>query len=584
MIDLNERNFEMIIIKRGLKLGSVASCVLLMMSLMGITSLLRASEPGVSGSSDLGKYLINLPFTMPEMKEPQFPNTSVTIMDFGAIGDGLTMNTQAFANAIQKCVQSGGGTVVVPPGTWLTGPIKLESNINLHLERGALVLFSKRFEDFPLVAGYDGKSKKYVVTPPVYAYRATNIAITGAGVFNGSGEAWRYVKKDKLTDQQWKELVKSGGVISADGKEWWPSKAAMEGESYLKTLEKSGKEVTAEDYAKAREFLRPDLIRFIQCDGVLLDGPSFENSPRFHVHLVQSENIIIRNINIYTEWYAQNGDALDISACRNVLVYKSTINAGDDGICIKPANISQRQKEGPACENIVIEDCLVHHAHGGFVIGSETSGGAKNIYVKNCIFSGTDVGLRFKSLRGRGGLIENIYVDSVRMNSIAQEAILFDLYYGDESPDVRATTKKDLKTTEPVTDKTPRLQNFSIKNIFCDGANRAMLINGLPEMPVKNIVLENITIRAKTGVLCVNADSISIKNATILPDGGPIVIVNQSTNILLNTVTYPQRADAFLSVMGDKTQNIQVGNVDLTKAKEKAVFDEKASKESVIYK
>ncbi|TAK63886.1 MAG: glycoside hydrolase family 28 protein, partial [Bacteroidetes bacterium] len=365
-------------------------------------------------SGEIEKYLSLLPFTMPPLKEPVFPDTRVSIVEHGAVNDGRTLNTQAINSAIQACAKTGGGKVVVPPGTWLTGSIKLESNVNLHLERGALVQFSGRVEDYSLMAGFDGKSKRYFVSPPLYSYRATNIAITGEGVIDGAGEKWRYVKKEKLTEQQWRELTQSGGVVTPDGRQWWPSKAAMEGEAYLAELqkrEKSGDNVSAEDYAKAREFLRPDMVRLVQSEGILLDGPTFQNSPRFHVYLFQSENIIVRNIKIKTEWYAQNGDGLDLNSCRNVLMYNSRVDVGDDAICLKPGNIADKQKPGPACENIVIADCIVNHGHGGFVIGSESHGGARNVYVKNCIFAGTDVGLRFKSLRGKGGVIENIYID-----------------------------------------------------------------------------------------------------------------------------------------------------------------------------
>jgi len=521
---------------------------------------------------------------MPQINEPVFPEKSVSILEHGAVADGQTLNTKAFEAAIEACAKAGGGIVVVPPGTWLTGPIKLESNVNLHLERGALIQFSSHIEDFPLIAGFDGKSKHYQTTPPIFGYRLRNVAITGEGVIDGGGEAWRPVKKEKQTPGQWKKLTGSGGALTSDGKIWWPSKEAAEGEEYVKGLDKS-KSATREDYARAREYLRPNLVQFVQCKGILLDGPTFRNSPRFHVHPIQSENIIVRNVEILTEWYAQNGDGLDLSSCRNVIVYNTIVDAGDDAICIKPAKIAGDQEPGPACENIVIANCVVYHGHGGFVIGSESRGGARNISVKNCIFSGTDVGIRFKSMRGRGGLVENIYIDSIQMRGIVNEAILFDMYYNEGSPESQATAGADSKSIEPVGDLTPRFQNIYIKNIVCNGASRPLLINGLPEMPVRNILLENLHIASAKGALCIDADSIRLINASFtIREGSPVVSLRDSRNIFLTKVSCPEGAELFLTVEGEKSGNIQLQGIELSKAKKGIELGIGVKPESVVKK
>jgi DNA sulfur modification protein DndE len=505
----------------------------------------------------------DLPFAMPGVEVPSFPERIISIVDFGAVADGYRLNTKAFAGAVDACTKAGGGTVIVPSGTWLTGPIKLQSNVNLHLERGALIQFSKRIEDFTIIERFDRKSRRYVITPPIYADKATNIAITGYGVIDGAGESWRYVKREKLTERQWRELTRSGGVVTPDGREWWPSEEAMKGEEYLQGLEKSGRKATADDYAKAKEFLRPDLVRLSQCNGILLDGPTFQNSPRFHVHLVESEDIIVRDVKILTEWYAQNGDGLDLSSCRNVVVYNITVNVGDDGICVKPGNISEDQNPGPACENIVIADCIVYHAHGGFVIGSESFGGARNISVRNCLFMGTDVGIRCKSARGRGGLIEDVFIDGIQMRAIEDEAILFDMYYGGSSPEVEAQKPLDSRRTEPVNDRTPRFQNFSIKNVVCNGAERAVLIHGLPEMPVRNITFKNVSISAKLGVLCLDAEGIQLDSCRIIPASGPVVELRQSRSVAVNGGRFPKLPDVFLKVVGEASKNIQLVGVGI---------------------
>lgn len=549
--------------------------------LIGVSGLAQTPPPS---TDEVARHCTNLPFQMAAPSVPAFPEFRVSILDHGAVPDGHTLNTKAFADAIEACARAGGGTVVVPPGAWLTGPIRLESNINLHLEAGALLQFSRRIADYPLIAGLNGKSKRFIFAPPIHAYRAKNIAITGSGVIDGGGEVWRPVKKEKLTSRQWKILTEGGGVVTPDGKVWWPSKQAMEGEAYLRDLEKTSRTLTAEDFARAGEFLRPDLVRLVECTGILLDGPTFRNSPRFHVYLVQSESIVVRRISIVCDWYAQNGDGLDLNGCRNAVIYGVTVDAGDDGICIKPGKIASTQAAGPACENIVIDDCTVYHAHGGFSVGSETYGGARNIVVRNCTYIGTDVGLRFKSARGKGGTIRDLFIDGIRMRSIQNEAILFDLSYGGDSPEVEATKRGGEDQPEPVTDLTPQFRDISIRNIVCDGAARAVLIHGLPEMAVKNIRIEDMHISSDKGIWCVDADSISITGADLRPASGPVVTVNQSTNLLLKNITYPQGAESFISVDGRTTRNIRLEGVDVSRSKKAIIYAPTASTDAVIQK
>ncbi len=539
----------------------------LTVTLVAFTAMTLAQTPTSLIKDEVQRYTSNLSFQMPEVNVPTFPDYRVSIADFGASPDGRTMNTDAFARAIRQVSEKGGGIVVVPPGTWLTGPIKLEDNIDLHVERGAVIQFSKRVDDFPLIAGLDGKSKRYIVTPPLYAFRAKNVGISGEGVIDGAGEVWRYVKKEKLTAAQWKELTASGGVVSQNGREWWPSKEAMEGEEYLKGLEKSGRRPTKEDFAHVREFLRPDLVQLVQCDGILLDGTTFENSPRFHVRPAQSQNVIIRNIKIRAPWYGQNTDGLDPTSCRNVIIYGITVDVGDDGICLKPGSIASSQTPGPACQNFVIADCVVYQAHGGFVIGSESYGGVNNVYVHNCTFIGTDVGLRFKSLRGNGGLVENVFIDGIQMRAIVAQAILFDMYYGGGSPDVEAEKHDNIREAHPVTDRTPRFQNFSIKNVVCNGAETAFLIKGLAEMPIKSITLDNIAIQSNRGVVISQADGVEMQNFYIAPKSGPVLDLDGARNITVKRMEFPKGSDLFLKVSGEESAGIKVEGVELGRAK-----------------
>ena len=286
----------------------------------------------------------DVPFQMPEVQVPIFPDRTMNIIEHGAVGDGQTMNTKAFANAIQACAQAGGGKVVVPAGVWLTGPIKLESNINLHVEGGAMILFSKNRNDFPLVPIPNPTSRNFLCANPISGYNLENVAITGDGIIDGSGEVWRPMKKEKYTASQWKHIIASGGVVSEDGKMWWPSQQAMQGEEYLESMRKGRKKATIEEVAVARDYLRPNMVVFNKCEKVLLDGPTFQNSPKFNVNPIQCEDVMIRNIKVLNAWNAQNGDGIDIGSCHNVVVSHCMVDVGDDAICLKPSKIEKGKR------------------------------------------------------------------------------------------------------------------------------------------------------------------------------------------------------------------------------------------------
>ena len=455
-------------------------------------------------------YLQSAPFKMPAVAEPTFPDKTFSIKDFGAVGDGEAINTVAFAKAIEACSKAGGGKIVVPAGLWLTGPIELQSNINLVVERGALIQFTGDRTQYPIIQMKG--SNNYVVASPIYGSGLKNVAITGEGILDGAGENWRPLKKSKATEPQWKQFTKTG-VVSNDGQVWWPSKEAMEGEAYLKRLKKEKPNATAEDYLPARDFLRPKMVVINNSDKVLIEGVTIRNSPSFVFNPNNCTNLTMRSANIFNEYWAQNGDGIDISACKNVLIYKCNVSAGDDGICMKSSGST---KPGEArLENVVIAGCHVYHAHGGFVIGSNTDGGMNNIYVKDCDFVGTDVGIRVKSNSGRGGMVHNIFIKDIFMTDIVDEAVLFDTYYEDVTA---GKNVKDVKTT--VRDKIPQFEDFFISNVYCRDAKTAISITGLPEMPVKKINFENVTISASQGFLQKDAKDINFKNVKLILPGG----------------------------------------------------------------
>jgi polygalacturonase len=506
-----------------------------------------------------------LPFKMQVVKAPVFQKNTVNILQYGAVGDGVFDNTKAIADAIDAVSNKGGGTVIVPEGLWLTGPIVFKSNINLNLANGALLLFSDDKSKYPVAPSIEGLNNR-MCQSPISGRNLENIAITGQGVLDGNGDAWRAVQKGKLTESQWRKLVNSGGIVNEQGTEWYPS------ESYQKGMQRSNNQnvssITDESgWLAIKDFLRPRMVSFIRCKNVLLDGVTFQNSPSWCLHPLLCENVILSGVTVRNPWYSQNGDGLDLESCKNAVVYKCSFDVGDDGICIKSGKDADGRKRGAPCENVIVSECIVYHAHGGFVIGSEMSGGVRNFDVSKCLFMGTDVGLRFKSLRGRGGIVENIYIRDINMLNIPNEAILFDLYYGGRAPGERAgdNNGETQNKLTPVTEETPVFKNIFIKNITCNGALRAMFFNGLPEMNLKNISVENSTFTTTGGADLRESDGLKIENVIINVKSGPIVKLYNVKNLNLNKVSSTKANADVLKVDGKTTTNISLQNTGFKK-------------------
>jgi len=513
-------------------------------------------------------------FELPKIYTPHFKKDTFNILDYGAIADGLTLNSAAINKTIEACAAKGGGTVLIPAGSFVTGPIIMKSNINLHLNKGALIIYTPDFDQYPLVISTFEGVDAVRCQSPFTAEHLENIAITGEGIMNGNGFYWRPLQKDKVSESQWvAHQKKYGGVLNENKKTWYNSPKALKG-SLTNNIGKITAGKTAKDFEDVKDFLRPNMIRIFDCKNILIEGVTFENSPAWTTHINTSEHITMRNVTVKNPWYGVNTDALDLESSKNALVEDCHFDTGDDGICIKSGRDAEGRKKGLPTKDVIVKNCVVYHAHGGFVVGSEMSGGTNNMFVSNCTFIGTDIGLRFKTTRGRGGMVENIYVNNINMKDIAAEAILFDMYYMAKDPVVLAGEKREppVVETKPVDETTPQFQNFYFRNITCNGASKGIFVRGIPEMHVKNVLIENAVLQADEGIDIQEASNITLNNVTMLSKNTkPVAYILNSDNISINNLKYKDSADILAMVQGERTKAVSILNTDATKAKQKLV-------------
>ncbi len=439
---------------------------------------------------------------------PRIPDREVNILDFGAVSGGIVSNTAAIGKAIKAAAAEGGGRVVVPAGLWLTGPITLESNIELRVEAGAVVRFDKNKEEYPLyVSDYEGM-EAIRARSPIQAEHASNIAITGKGVIDGGGEAWRPTKQCKVTKKQWEEMLqKSPYVVQGkDGGIWMPTETIYEAWNLAK--QKSDELKDLEQAAKYYDYFRPVMVYLCECDHVLIEDITLQNSPAWNVHPLFCSHITIRDAVIRNPYYAQNGDGLDLESCRYAHIHHTVFDVGDDGICIKSGKGAKARETKRPTEYVSIHDCTVYHGHGGFVVGSEMSRGVRHLEVKNCSFLGTDVGIRFKSALGRGGVVEDIDISAIQMMNIEKEAIIFTMGYvldDEKSPDAAQFSEEDI----------PYFRNIRMEKITCSGAEIGLKVEGLKQTAqpaIDEIYLKDSILAAKTEQQIQNAGNIVLEN------------------------------------------------------------------------
>lgn len=497
-------------------------------------------------------------------RTPVFRRDTLSIVRFGALGDGHTLDTRPIQHAIDSMHRRGGGVVRIPSGLWKSGPLVLRSRVNLQLDKGATLFFTDDLTQYPLVAGSWEGLPQMRNQSPISAREATDIAITGSGVIDGNGAAWRMVKKDKTTESQWKRLLASGGVLSDDRKTWYPSPSSLRGSKLTNPgVIEPAKRIG--DYQQVKDFLRPNLLALDRCRNILLQGVSFRNSPAWCLHPLLCENITVKNIRVENPWYAQNGDGIDVESCTNVLIENSVFDVGDDALCMKSGRDASGRARGVPTSHVTIRDCTVHSAHGGFVIGSEMSGGIHDIDVRRCTFIGTDIGLRFKTVRGRGGVVRNVRISDIVMKDIQGEAILFDMYYMAKDP-VPAVGEPDVLpdiSPMPLDETTPCFRDFTIERVRCAGAERAIFVRGLPEMKISGIRFRDMHITSRKGVLLQESERMSLEDITLrTEDRDQVVDIMQARDVTFQNLRADTPAEALFRVNGGDTRGIRVSDTD----------------------
>jgi polygalacturonase len=461
---------------------------------------------------------IKAPFDMPQLQRPKFPDHTARITEFGAVEGGSTKNTEAFKRAIAAVSEKGGGRVVVPPGKWLTGPIHLKSNINLHMEDGAEIIFSDQFEDYlPPVFVRAGGIEIYNYSPLVYARDCENIAITGAGFLNGNAKAWwAWARKESRE----------------------PFKMGAEGVPVEKRV-----------FGTPEAAIRPSFVGLVNCQNVLLEGFKIGSGPNWTIHPIYCENLIIRRVSVDT--HGPNNDGIDPDSCRNVLVEHCTFNTGDDCLVLKSGYNQDGWRVGKPTENVVMRHCYSNKGHGGLVIGSEMSGSVRNVYMHDCEFDGTDRVLRIKSRIDRGGVVENVWVENVKFRNLQRDAVILNMDYGSDRQQVNE-------------EKPPVFRNIQVKDMTGAGAPVAITITGIDQDSIRDIHFENMTITAQKGAVIKNAREVVFAGVHITPAKGPVFDLTNVSGVIIRKATAPDGVETFLKVEGAGSGNIVIGSTNLS--------------------
>jgi polygalacturonase len=441
-----------------------------------------SSKQKLNNSSDFA--WANAIKNIQEIKEPTFDNKVYNINDYGANGDGVYNNFEAFKNTIKRCAENGGGVVLVPQGKFFTVPIHLESNINLKIEEGAEIVFSTNPSDYPLVVTSFEGTEVINYSPLIYAYQKTNVAITGKGTINGQGNNsnwWPWCGKDTYG---WKK---------GDPKQKVDKLMKMADENVP----------VAERIFGDGNFLRPNFVEFFECNNVMLKDIKIINAPFWVIHPMKSNNVIIDGVTVTS--HGPNNDGCDPEYSKNVVIRNCNFNTGDDCIAIKSGRDTDGRRVNIVSENIYVQNCKMYDGHGGVTIGSEISAGVKNVFVENCVMDSPELerAIRLKSNSRRGGFVENLYVRNIQIGEVEESVLGIDLFYS-----VHGNQEGNY---------IPRIENIVLENITVkNGGKFAILAKGHKTLPINNILFKNVVIdKVKTNFSVQNVENLKFINTTI---------------------------------------------------------------------
>lgn len=496
-----------------------------------------------SSAQTAGKYpetILSTPYSDKlVISQTKFPDRVCDISDFGAVSGGKVSNTEAIARAITSCADQGGGKVVVPPGVWLTGPVKLKSNIDLEVQAGAELRFDPDPEDYlPVVFSRFEGIEYYNFSPPVYASNCDNIAITGQGELNGQGQI-----------------------------KWWALPGTLS-EPQLYAMGEKNIPVAQRVFGKAADGLRPAFIEFVNCDVVKVAGLKIVNGPMWTIHPLYSQNITIKNVDIETA-AGRSTDGVAVDSSRNVLVENSVFDTGDDAIVLKSGRDADGRRVGKPTENVVALDNHIINAHGAFTIGSEMSGGIQNVLVQNTSIDKAKYGFRAKSNSDRGGTVENIWMENTTASELTTAAIQLNMFY-----EQNVVSQKDQHP--------PVFQNINITGFDCKDSADSINLLGLPGSHMKNINLENITVtKSRSRLKMQNVSHATLADINLNPKYGPVFDLTDSQNVTLSGCSCPLKMKTCLLLSGTSSRGIRLIDDSFDRDSEKISTNEGAEKSQV---
>jgi polygalacturonase len=485
--------------------------------------------------------------------------TSFNVIDYGAVPDGRTMDTAAIAKAVSTCALAHGGTIVFPAGRYLTGSISLQSNMTLDLRAGSELLYSPDPADSPLVASRWESTNAFTHGPLIYANGAENVSVVGRGTLNGQGANWWW---------------RNGRYAPARSAEIKP---AMEAWLALYKRIEAGEKPAAEDYRLAADYLRPSLVQFYGCRNVLVEGVTLVESPMWMLHPIYSENVSIRGVTFLST--GPNGDGVDIDSCRDVRISDCFFSTGDDGIVIKSGRDADGRRTARPTEHVAICNCVMYNGHGSVAVGSETSGGIRDVVASNIISRGAWYGIRIKSERGRGNTIENLRFDNFVIDGATIGAVEVTALYQDEP-------------AEPLSVRTPIFRNIAFSNVTIVDAAQVASIHGLPEKALEQLRFTDVTASGRSGFLCDHSMDVALHDvrvnaaqgsafafdrvqgleldgvSSMTPVAGkPVVDVSDCGGVWLRGSRAAAGTGVFLHHAGDPVGAVRLSDNDLSAAK-----------------